>query len=66
MHFVMGRELEGLHALVTGGGSGIGAAAMGKIADISGISFVYQICSFLPLLGILTILLPDVEERAGN
>lgn len=42
--------------------SGIGAAAMGHIADVSGISYVYQLCSYLPLLGILTILLPDVER----
>ena len=42
--------------------SGIGAAAMGHIADVSGITFVYQLCSYLPLLGILTVLLPDVER----
>lgn len=42
--------------------SGIGAAMMGKIADTSGIAYVYQICSYLPLLGILTILLPKLEK----
>jgi FSR family fosmidomycin resistance protein-like MFS transporter len=46
--------------------SGIGAAAMGKMADVYGIAFVYQICSFLPLLGILTVLLPDIERRAAK
>ena len=45
--------------------SGIGAAAMGHVADVSGISYVYQLCSYLPLLGILTILLPDVERSRG-
>nr|WP_200953948.1 MFS transporter [Massilia sp. Root351] len=44
--------------------SGISAAAMGKVADAAGIGYVFQICSFLPLLGILTILLPDVEAEA--
>ncbi|WP_426175647.1 MFS transporter [Massilia sp. TWR1-2-2] len=42
--------------------SGIGAAAMGKMADVYGIAFVYQICSFLPLLGMLTVLLPNIER----
>jgi FSR family fosmidomycin resistance protein-like MFS transporter len=43
--------------------SGIGAAAMGHIADVSGIAYVYQLCSYLPLLGILTVLLPHVEQQ---
>ncbi len=40
---------------------GIGAAVLGLIADHSGIVFVYQICAFLPLLGVLAVLLPDVR-----
>lgn len=42
--------------------SGIGAAAMGHIADTAGIAYVYKLCSFLPLLGILTVLLPQIEQ----
>ncbi|KQX01103.1 Fosmidomycin resistance protein [Massilia sp. Root418] len=42
--------------------SGISAAALGKVADAAGINYVFQLCSFLPLLGILTVLLPNVEE----
>jgi FSR family fosmidomycin resistance protein-like MFS transporter len=42
--------------------SGIGAAAMGHLADTHGIAYVYQLCSYLPLLGILTVLLPHVEQ----
>lgn len=42
--------------------SGIGAAAMGHLADVHGIAYVYKLCSFLPLLGILTILLPHIEQ----
>jgi FSR family fosmidomycin resistance protein-like MFS transporter len=41
--------------------SGIGAAAMGAIADSTGIEYVYRIASFLPLLGILAVLLPRTE-----
>jgi MFS transporter, FSR family, fosmidomycin resistance protein len=38
--------------------SGLGAAAMGALADTAGIEYVYRIASFLPLLGILVVLLP--------
>lgn len=44
------------------GVSGIGAAAMGHIADVSGIESVYRMASFLPLLGILAALLPKMEK----
>ena len=43
--------------------SGLGAAAMGHIADVAGIAYVYKLCSFLPLLGMLTILLPNIEGK---
>lgn len=43
------------------GVGGIGAATLGYVADNHGIDFVYNFCSFLPLIGILTILLPRVE-----
>jgi FSR family fosmidomycin resistance protein-like MFS transporter len=42
--------------------SGIGAAAMGHIADVAGIEQVYRIASFLPLLGILAALLPRMDQ----
>jgi FSR family fosmidomycin resistance protein-like MFS transporter len=45
------------------GVSGIGAAAMGYIADIRGIGYVYNLCSYLPLLGVLTVLLPHIEQQ---
>lgn len=41
--------------------AGIGSAVLGKVADIHGINFVFQICAFLPLLGLATVLLPDIE-----
>ena len=43
------------------GFSGIGAALLGLLADSHGITYVYTICSFLPLVGILTILLPSTK-----
>jgi len=42
---------------------GLGAAALGELADRIGIDAVYGLCSFLPLLGILTALLPKIEHR---
>lgn len=44
------------------GMGGIGAAVLGRLADRHGIVFVYQICSYLPLLGILTAFLPDLRR----
>lgn len=43
------------------GFSGIGAALLGLLADTHGIEYVYKLCSFLPLVGILTILLPSTK-----
>src|SRR5438270_2983282 len=40
---------------------GIAAAALGQLADARGIDFVYHVCAFLPALGILTALLPNIE-----
>ncbi|MGF7116811.1 FSR family fosmidomycin resistance protein-like MFS transporter [Pseudomonas laurylsulfatiphila] len=45
------------------GFGGIGAALLGHLADIHGIEYVYTLCSFLPLLGILTIMLPSTGKR---
>ena len=46
------------------GMAAIGAAALGKLADAYGIDTVYQMCAFLPLIGLLAIFLPHVERRA--
>jgi FSR family fosmidomycin resistance protein-like MFS transporter len=45
------------------GAGGLGAAALGGFADSRGIAFVYQLCSYLPLLGLLTIFLPRIPHR---
>jgi len=43
------------------GMAGIGAAVLGELADRTSIETVYHVCSFLPLIGLLTWFLPDVE-----
>lgn len=40
---------------------GVSAAVLGRMADASGIVFVYKLCSFLPLLGLITAFLPDLR-----
>ena len=45
------------------GMGGVGAALLGKLADTTSIGFVYQVCAYLPLLGLLTVFLPDVEGK---
>lgn len=45
------------------GFGGIGAAVLGVFADRQGIEFVYSLCSFMPLLGLLTILLPRLPSE---
>jgi MFS transporter, FSR family, fosmidomycin resistance protein len=40
---------------------GLGAAALGQIADWTSIETVYRLCSFLPLIGLLTAFLPNIE-----
>jgi MFS transporter, FSR family, fosmidomycin resistance protein len=42
---------------------GIGAAVLGGVADRHGIEFVYRICAFLPLLGMVAAFLPNIEHR---
>ena len=44
------------------GMGGIAAAVLGVIADARGIEYVYQICAYLPLMGLLTIFLPRMER----
>jgi len=44
------------------GMAGVGAALMGLLADRTSINFVYQICSYLPAIGLLTGFLPNIER----
>jgi FSR family fosmidomycin resistance protein-like MFS transporter len=54
--------VSGLFFGLAFGIAGIAAAALGIVADRTSIEFVYQICSYLPLLGLLTIFLPKMEK----
>jgi MFS transporter, FSR family, fosmidomycin resistance protein len=42
---------------------GIGAAVLGGLADRHGIEYVYRICAYLPLLGVVAAFLPNIERR---
>lgn len=42
---------------------GLGAAVMGRIADAYDIAFVYQLCSYLPAIGLVVWLLPNLEQN---
>lgn len=43
------------------GMGGIGSALLGKLADVTSITYVYQVCAFLPLIGLLTAFLPNIS-----
>jgi MFS transporter, FSR family, fosmidomycin resistance protein len=42
---------------------GLGAAALGAVADKTSVTFIYQVCAWLPALGLFTAFLPDIEPR---
>ncbi len=44
----------------------VGAAVLGKLADSVGIDFVYQVCAFLPLIGLLAGLLPEPRRHGAE
>jgi MFS transporter, FSR family, fosmidomycin resistance protein len=43
------------------GSAGVGSAALGQLADHTSIEFVFAVCAFLPLIGLLTAFLPNIE-----
>jgi FSR family fosmidomycin resistance protein-like MFS transporter len=45
------------------GVGGLGAALLGVLADRTSIEYVYQVCAYLPLMGLLAGLLPNIEKR---
>jgi FSR family fosmidomycin resistance protein-like MFS transporter len=68
---VYGQELiPGKVGLVAGlffglafGMGGIGSALIGWLIDKSSIYFVFKVCAFLPLIGIITGFLPNIESK---
>lgn len=53
--------ISGLFFGLAFGTAGIAAALLGELADYTSITFVYRACAFMPLLGLLTAFLPDIE-----
>ena len=53
--------ISGLFFGLAFGTAGVAAALLGQLADHTSIGFVYRACSFMPLLGLLTVFLPDIE-----
>jgi FSR family fosmidomycin resistance protein-like MFS transporter len=42
--------------------AGVGSALLGKLADLTSIDYVFHLCSFLPLLGLVTAFLPNIGK----
>lgn len=57
--------ISGLFFGLAFGMGGIGAALLGQLADRTSIEFVYKVCSFLPVIGLLTAFLPNLEPGAS-
>lgn len=55
--------ISGLFYGMTFGFGGIGAAVLGEVADAKGIDFVYQLCAFLPAIGLLAVFLPQIKRN---
>jgi FSR family fosmidomycin resistance protein-like MFS transporter len=56
--------ISGVFFGVAFGIGGLGAAVLGKVADHTSIAFVYQICAFLPAIGLLAVFLPKMPKTA--
>ena len=55
--------IAGLFFGLSFGLSGIGAAVMGALADATSIAYVYKLCSYLPIIGLLTVFLPNFKAH---
>lgn len=58
--------VSGLFFGLAFGMGGIGAAALGVLADKTSIEFVYSVCSYLPFIGMLAIFLPSAKSHPTN
>lgn len=54
--------IAGLFYGLAFGISGVASAALGGVADARGIEFVFQLCAFLPLIGVLVAFLPNMDR----
>lgn len=57
--------IAGLFFGLAFGVAGVGSALLGWLADHTSIGFVFKVCAYLPLLGLLTAFLPEVERSSG-
>ena len=48
------------------GMGGLGSAVLGVLADKTSVEYVYKLCAFLPLIGILTAFLPDLQLKKSG
>ncbi|MGN7821842.1 MFS transporter [Chitinophaga sp. 22536] len=55
--------IAGLFFGLAFGMAGVASALLGKLADATSIGYVYQVCSYLPLIGLLTGFLPNLEKK---
>ncbi|HYJ38095.1 MAG TPA: MFS transporter, partial [Chitinophagaceae bacterium] len=55
--------VSGLFFGLAFGMGGIGSALLGSLADYTSINFVFQVCAFLPLIGLLTAFLPNLHSK---
>jgi FSR family fosmidomycin resistance protein-like MFS transporter len=58
--------ISGLFFGVAFGIAAVGAALLGWLADVTSIGFVFQLCSFLPAFGLLTMFLPSAKALASS
>jgi FSR family fosmidomycin resistance protein-like MFS transporter len=58
--------VSGLFFGLAFGIAGIGSAVLGEVADRTSIAYVFHLCSFLPLIGLLTAFLPNIRLSAKN
>jgi FSR family fosmidomycin resistance protein-like MFS transporter len=56
--------ISGVFFGVAFGIGGLGAAVLGKLADHTSIEFIYQVCAFLPAIGLLAVFLPKMPKHA--
>jgi FSR family fosmidomycin resistance protein-like MFS transporter len=57
--------ISGLFFGLAFGMGGLGSALLGRLADHTSITYVFKVCAFLPLIGIITGFLPNIEGKKG-
>ena len=56
--------ISGLFFGIAFGMGGLGAAVLGHLADVTSIEYVYSLCAYLPLIGVLAAFLPAMGKRS--